>query len=155
MMAFFKASHVISSLTSYLSCSWLVFCIFKVILICLKVLQLCCVATILLILSQYSFLSAFGINPSIHFGSHIKIVMQANVYTDSSGIFAGFISNAGNKTSAVVESRNEMYHLLALSVSILLDCKNVVYNTTKGVQSSGQFDFDFLESVNHPQEIKP
>ncbi|KAJ8437547.1 hypothetical protein Cgig2_020580 [Carnegiea gigantea] len=80
---------------------------------------------------EYSLLSALGINHGIHFGSHVEIVMQANVHTDSYGIFAAFISNADNKTSAVVEFRNKTYHLLAWSVTILLDCKNVVYNTTK------------------------
>ncbi|KAJ8438366.1 hypothetical protein Cgig2_027351 [Carnegiea gigantea] len=58
-------------------------------------------------------------------------LLEANVYTDSSGICAAFISNAGNKTGAVVEFRSKMYHLLAWSVSILPDCKNVVYNTAK------------------------
>ncbi|KAJ8430379.1 hypothetical protein Cgig2_011900 [Carnegiea gigantea] len=45
--------------------------------------------------------------------------------------FVAFISNAGNKTGTVVEFRNKTYHLLAWLVRILLDCKNVVYNTAK------------------------
>jgi len=58
-------------------------------------------------------LSAFGIDPGIRFGSHVKIVMQAYVYTDSFGVCAAFISNAGNKTGAPVEFRNKTYHLPA------------------------------------------
>lgn len=57
--------------------------------------------------------------------------MQADVYTDSSGVCAAFLSNSDNKTDSVVKFRNMTYHLPAWSVSILPDCKNVVYNTAK------------------------
>lgn len=75
-------------------------------------------------------------------------LLEADVYTDSSGICAAFISNADNKTDAVVEFRNKTYHLPAWSVSVLPDCKNVVYNTAKvGSQSS------IIDMV--PEDLEP
>uniref|UniRef100_A0A803KNC8 Beta-galactosidase n=1 Tax=Chenopodium quinoa TaxID=63459 RepID=A0A803KNC8_CHEQI len=62
---------------------------------------------------------------------------EANVFTDSSGVCAAFLANMDNKTDTVVKFRNKTYHLPAWSVSILPDCKNVVYNTAKvGSQAS-------------------
>lgn len=58
-------------------------------------------------------------------------VLQADVYTDSSGGCAAFIANVDDKTDKTVEFRNVSYHLPAWSVSILPDCKNVVFNTAK------------------------
>lgn len=60
---------------------------------------------------------------------------QADVYTDSSGACAAFIANTNNKTDKIVEFRNASYHLPAWSVSILPDCKNVVFNTAKVIYS--------------------
>ncbi|KAI9114456.1 hypothetical protein K1719_014684 [Acacia pycnantha] len=57
--------------------------------------------------------------------------LEANVYTDSSGGCAAFIANIDDKTDKTVEFRNASYHLPAWSVSILPDCKNVVFNTAK------------------------
>ncbi|KAJ0094199.1 hypothetical protein Patl1_15485 [Pistacia atlantica] len=56
---------------------------------------------------------------------------EADVYTDSSGACAAFLSNMDNKTDMIVEFRNASYHLPAWSVSILPDCKNVVFNSAK------------------------
>ena len=56
---------------------------------------------------------------------------QADVYTDSSGACAAFISNEDDKNDKTIEFRNVSYHLPAWSVSILPDCKNVVFNTAK------------------------
>lgn len=58
-------------------------------------------------------------------------VLQASVYTDSTGACAAFISNADDKNDKTVEFQNASYHLPAWSVSILPDCKNVVFNTAK------------------------
>lgn len=58
-------------------------------------------------------------------------VLQADVYTDSSGACAAFISNVDDKNDKTVEFRNASFHLPAWSVSILPDCKNVVFNTAK------------------------
>lgn len=58
-------------------------------------------------------------------------LQEANVFTDSSGVCAAFLANMDNKTDTTVKFRNRRYHLPAWSVSILPDCKNVVYNTAK------------------------
>ncbi|CAO2832410.1 unnamed protein product [Amaranthus hypochondriacus] len=75
-------------------------------------------------------------------------LLEADVYTDSSGVCAAFLSNSDNKTDSVVKFRNMTYHLPAWSVSILPDCKNVVYNTAKvGSQTS------VIDMV--PEELQP
>ncbi|KAJ0041463.1 hypothetical protein Pint_27446 [Pistacia integerrima] len=56
---------------------------------------------------------------------------EADVYTDSSGACAAFLANKDNKTDMIVEFRNASYNLPARSVSILPDCKNVVFNSAK------------------------
>ncbi|OMO52031.1 hypothetical protein CCACVL1_29402 [Corchorus capsularis] len=72
----------------------------------------------------------------------------ADVYDDGSGVCAAFLSNTDNKTDVNVVFRNVSYHLPAWSVSILPDCKNVVYNTAKvGSQAS------VVEMV--PEELQP
>ncbi|KAI9107995.1 hypothetical protein K1719_020868 [Acacia pycnantha] len=56
---------------------------------------------------------------------------EANVYTDSSGGCAAFIANIDDKTDKTDEFGNASYHLPAWSVSILPDCKKVVFDTEK------------------------
>ncbi|GMH13104.1 hypothetical protein Nepgr_014945 [Nepenthes gracilis] len=64
-------------------------------------------------------------------------LQEVDVYTDSSGACAAFIANVDDKSDAVVEFRNMTYHLPAWSVSILPDCRNVVFNTGNvGTQTS-------------------
>ncbi|XP_022157753.1 beta-galactosidase 10 [Momordica charantia] len=55
--------------------------------------------------------------------------LEADVYTDSSGACAAFIANVDEKDDKTVQFRNVSYNLPAWSVSILPDCKNVVFNT--------------------------
>lgn len=63
--------------------------------------------------------------------------LEADVFTNSYGACAAFIANMDDKNDKTVEFRNMSYHLPAWSVSILPDCKNVVFNTAKvGSQSS-------------------
>ncbi|KAL5555224.1 hypothetical protein UlMin_037460 [Ulmus minor] len=57
--------------------------------------------------------------------------LEADVYTDSTGACVAFLANVDDKNDKTVEFRNVSYHLPAWSVSILPDCKNVVYNTAK------------------------
>ncbi|XP_021900324.1 beta-galactosidase 10 [Carica papaya] len=57
--------------------------------------------------------------------------LEADVYTDSSGACAAFLANTDDKNDKTVEFRNVSYQLPAWSVSILPDCKNVVFNTAK------------------------
>ena len=64
--------------------------------------------------------------------------MQADVYTDQSGGCAAFLANIDSEKDKVVTFRNKQYDLPAWSVSILPDCKNVVFNTAK------VFDYPFF-----------
>ena len=58
--------------------------------------------------------------------------MQATIYSkNSSSICVAFLSNKGRKHAATVQFNGNSYHLLAWSVSVLLDYKKVVYNTAK------------------------
>lgn len=64
-------------------------------------------------------------------------LQEADVYQDASGACAAFLANMDDKNDKVVLFRNVSYHLPAWSVSILPDCKNVVFNTAKvGCQTS-------------------
>ncbi|CAN0845626.1 Beta-galactosidase 10 [Linum grandiflorum] len=57
---------------------------------------------------------------------------EADVYADaSSGDCVAFLANTDNETDATVVFKNVSYHLPPWSVSILPDCKNVVFNTAK------------------------
>ncbi|CAA0820988.1 Beta-galactosidase 10 [Striga hermonthica] len=56
---------------------------------------------------------------------------EADVFEDSSGSCAAFISNTDDKNDKTVVFRNSSYLIPAWSVSILPDCKNVVFNTAK------------------------
>ncbi|KAJ8765328.1 hypothetical protein K2173_012025 [Erythroxylum novogranatense] len=57
--------------------------------------------------------------------------LEAYVYDDASGACAAFLSNSDEKNDKTVIFRNVSYHLPAWSVSILPDCKKVVFNTAK------------------------
>ncbi|KAL3835327.1 hypothetical protein ACJIZ3_010063 [Penstemon smallii] len=62
---------------------------------------------------------------------------EADVYEDPTGACTAFISNMDDKNDKTVVFRNTSYYLPAWSVSILPDCKNVVFNTAKvGSQTS-------------------
>lgn len=61
----------------------------------------------------------------------ITTSLQADVYDDGSGACAAFLANMDDKTDKNAVFRNVSYHLPAWSVSILPDCKNVVFNTAK------------------------
>ncbi|KAL9268149.1 Beta-galactosidase 3-like protein [Drosera capensis] len=58
-------------------------------------------------------------------------LQEADVYDNGSGACAAFLANKDDKNEAVVVFRNISYNLPAWSVSILPDCKNVVFNTAK------------------------
>ncbi|CAO1942471.1 unnamed protein product [Urochloa humidicola] len=59
---------------------------------------------------------------------------EADIYTDQSGGCVAFLANIDSAKDTVVTFHNRKYDLPAWSVSILPDCKNVVFNTAK-VQS--------------------
>uniref|UniRef100_A0A6N2NA79 beta-galactosidase n=1 Tax=Salix viminalis TaxID=40686 RepID=A0A6N2NA79_SALVM len=56
---------------------------------------------------------------------------EADIYADASGGCVAFLANMDDKNDKTVEFRNVSYKLPAWSISILPDCKNVVYNTAK------------------------
>lgn len=53
------------------------------------------------------------------------------MFTDSAGECAAFIANMDDKHDQTIIFRNVSYHLPAWSVSILPDCRTVVFNTAK------------------------
>lgn len=61
-------------------------------------------------------------------------LQEADVYVDSAGTCAAFLSNVDEANDKLVVFQNKSYNLPAWSVSILPDCKNVAFNTAK-VQS--------------------
>ncbi|ONK72499.1 uncharacterized protein A4U43_C04F20060 [Asparagus officinalis] len=62
---------------------------------------------------------------------------QAHVFTSKSGDCAAFLSNYKTDSYAQVMFNNMHYNLPPWSISILPDCKNVVFNTAKvGAQTS-------------------
>ncbi|XP_068653127.1 beta-galactosidase 5-like [Aristolochia californica] len=62
---------------------------------------------------------------------------QAHVFSSRSGGCAAFLSNLNSQSAARVMFNNMHYNLPPWSISILPDCRNVVFNTAKvGVQSS-------------------
>ncbi|CAA2982995.1 beta-galactosidase 3 [Olea europaea subsp. europaea] len=64
-------------------------------------------------------------------------LQQAHVYSSESGGCAAFLANYDTKSSVRVLFNNMHYNLPPWSISILPDCRNVVFNTAKvGVQTS-------------------
>ncbi|XP_061345601.1 beta-galactosidase 3-like [Gastrolobium bilobum] len=62
---------------------------------------------------------------------------QAHVYSTESGNCAAFLSNYDTKSAVRVMFNNMHYNLPPWSISILPDCRNIVFNTAKvGVQTS-------------------
>ncbi|KAK2973788.1 hypothetical protein RJ640_008193, partial [Escallonia rubra] len=61
----------------------------------------------------------------------LGLLQEADIYSDGSGDCAAFIANMDDKNEKVVEFQNMSYSLPAWSVSILPDCKRVVFNTAK------------------------
>ncbi|OIV98111.1 hypothetical protein TanjilG_25976 [Lupinus angustifolius] len=75
----------------------------------------------------------YGTSVNISLGPSV----EADVYTDTSGACAAFIANVDDKNDKTVKFRNASYYLPAWSVSILPDCKNVVFNTAKVTSHTG------------------
>ncbi|KZV16514.1 Beta-galactosidase 3 isoform 1 [Dorcoceras hygrometricum] len=65
-------------------------------------------------------------------------LQQAHVFSSESGDCAAFLSNYNPDSAARVMFNNMHYNLPPWSISILPDCRNVVFNTAKvGVQTTG------------------
>ncbi|CAK9143234.1 unnamed protein product [Ilex paraguariensis] len=58
-------------------------------------------------------------------------LFQAGVYETGSGLCAAFIANIDTQSDTTVNFNGNSFHLPSWSVSILPDCKNVVFNTAK------------------------
>ncbi|XP_048335049.2 beta-galactosidase 10-like [Ziziphus jujuba] len=73
--------------------------------------------------------------PILLYGEPVNIQLgpnaEADVFTDDSGGCCAFLSNVDNKTDTTVTFRQLSYHLPAWSVSILPDCRTVIFNTAK------------------------
>lgn len=64
-------------------------------------------------------------------------LQEVDIFGDGSKNCAAFIANMDDKDDKIVIFHNQSFHLPAWSVSILPDCKNVVFNSAKvGSQSS-------------------
>jgi len=61
----------------------------------------------------------------------VNVHLQADIYSDQSGGCVAFLANIDSANDKVVTFRNRQYDLPAWSVSILPDCRNVVFNTAK------------------------
>ncbi|KAL8141206.1 hypothetical protein V2J09_007227 [Rumex salicifolius] len=73
-------------------------------------------------------------NPTI---TSIGSYQQATEFSSGQGVCAAFLSNYHPTAEARITYNNAHYDLPAWSISILPDCKNVVFNTAKvGVQTS-------------------
>ncbi|KAL3621849.1 Beta-galactosidase 3 [Castilleja foliolosa] len=72
-----------------------------------------------------------------HTVNSLGTLQQAHVYSSKSGDCAAFLSNYDTKSAAKVMFNNVHYSLPPWSISVLPDCRNVVFNTAKvGVQTS-------------------
>lgn len=56
---------------------------------------------------------------------------EGHIYTNGGTICAAFLANYDAKADVTVNYKGQSYHLPAWSVSILPDCKNVVFNTAQ------------------------
>ncbi|TXG47309.1 hypothetical protein EZV62_026603 [Acer yangbiense] len=76
--------------------------------------------------------------------------LEAHIYYESSNECAAFLANYDNSADANATFNGVSYFLPAWSVSILPDCKNVVFNTAKVVsqRNIGDHPFDQKENVN-------
>ncbi|KAL1541896.1 Beta-galactosidase 10 [Salvia divinorum] len=80
-------------------------------------------------------------------------LQEVDVYEEPSGACSAIISNTDDKNGATVVFKNTTYYLPAWSVSILPDCKNVVFNTAKvGSQTSV---VEMIPTDLHPSATTP
>ncbi|OMO65084.1 Glycoside hydrolase, family 35 [Corchorus olitorius] len=76
--------------------------------------------------------------------------LEAHIYYKPSNECAAFLANYGSKLDANVTFNGNLYSLPAWSVSILPDCKNVIFNTAKVVsqRNIGDNSFSQTSAVN-------
>ncbi|KAI3765116.1 hypothetical protein L2E82_15142 [Cichorium intybus] len=76
----------------------------------------------------------------------LGINLEADVYYKTANDCAAFLANYGSALDANVTFNGKSYFLPAWSVSILPDCKNVVFNTAKVVAQKSVGDATFVEN---------
>ncbi|URE19373.1 beta-galactosidase [Musa troglodytarum] len=69
---------------------------------------------------------------------------EAHVYRSKSGACAAFLSNFNPRSFASVTFNGMKYHIPAWSVSVLPDCKTVVYNTAKVGAPTSQINMTWV-----------
>ncbi|KAI5656979.1 hypothetical protein M9H77_25772 [Catharanthus roseus] len=72
--------------------------------------------------------------------------LEAHVYYKSSNDCAAFLANYDSKVDANVTFNGISYFLPAWSVSILPDCKNVIFNTAEVISQKSPEDVSFITS---------
>ncbi|KZV51981.1 beta-galactosidase 6-like [Dorcoceras hygrometricum] len=77
----------------------------------------------------------------------LGVNLEAHVYYKSPTDCAAFLANYGSSMNATVIFNGKSYFLPAWSVSILPDCKNVIFNTAKVVSQTALNGDDFTWDV--------
>ncbi|XP_068646886.1 beta-galactosidase 8-like [Aristolochia californica] len=72
--------------------------------------------------------------------------LEAHVYKTDAGSCAAFLANIGTESDATVSFNGNSYRLPAWSVSILPDCKNVLFNTAKINSQTTRLEMKSLKS---------
>ncbi|KAI7758048.1 hypothetical protein M8C21_007412 [Ambrosia artemisiifolia] len=83
-----------------------------------------------------------------HAHQSLGINLEADVYYKTDDDCAAFLANYGNSADANVTFNGKLYFLPAWSVSILPDCKNVIFNTAKVVAQKSIGDATFSPSAS-------
>lgn len=77
--------------------------------------------------------------------------LESHVYMAGSGVCAAFLANIGT-SDATVTFNGKSYHLPAWSVSILPDCKNVVFNTAQINSQATNLEEKYLKDENQDSD---
>lgn len=77
--------------------------------------------------------------------------LESHVYKTGSGVCAAFLANIGT-SDATVTFNGKSYHLPAWSVSILPDCKNVVFNTAQINSQATHLEEKYLKVENQDSD---
>ena len=77
----------------------------------------------------------------------IIIIFQAHVFSSRQGSCAAFLSNYHTKSATRVMFNNRHYNLPPWSISILPDCRNVVFNTA--IVSNSEAYFNVVQGYFH------
>ncbi|XP_062013258.1 beta-galactosidase 8-like [Rosa rugosa] len=80
----------------------------------------------------------------------LGVNLEAHIYYKHSNECAAFLANYGSRSDANVTFNGQVYFLPAWSVSILPDCKNVIFNTAKVVSQKTLGDPLFASTTLKP-----